>query len=253
VHIKELRQTSFGGITGHDQYSLLKSLCENTGTLLSIEPKGRDPYPARNVCGIWITSNESIALPIEAKDRRFLVYEAKAGAWDHGLELHILLHNQGGAELVGEWLYRRWDTMDQARRDALMGHAPMTAAKQDLIELSRHPFESWFEDEVARDPQIDKAAMPDVVPAQEVAERYARAPGAGGRFGNNGLSVGRIAGMLGQTDAVRLNLGRQVRLGPVGKVRLWAVRNADLYVNMTEAELRDLYLKTRGQQGGGSH
>jgi hypothetical protein len=130
------------------------------------------------VCGLWLTSNEAQPMPIELDDRRFLVFRSPAQPWpvQRYLDLGAWLKagDPSGYELVGEFLYRRWEGMDEARRQAVLTRAPSTEAKTELARSSRSPAAIWLENVILAEPPSPDA-LPDLVSAEGLVKVMAKA------------------------------------------------------------------------------
>jgi hypothetical protein len=238
---QELRQTTRGQATGHDQYQRLKEVTSDTDPWLAVNGKYERPSLARNVCALWLTSNEAAPLPIENDDRRFVVFRSPALPWPAQRYTDLGAWLKGGSpsgyELVGEYLYRRWEGMDEGRRRAVTSRPPSTEAKAELARSSRPGASIWLEDAILAEPP-DPSALPDVVSAETLVDAMARAVRS-----NQGLSpdtrvpsATQMGIYLREAKCQRLNQGRQVR--HKGRVyRLWSLRNHDVYTKMTADQL----------------
>jgi hypothetical protein len=238
---QELRQTTRGQATGHDQYQRLKEITSDTDPWLTVNGKYEKPGLAKNVCGLWLTSNEAQPMPIELDDRRFLVFRSPAQPWpvQRYLDLGAWLKagDPSGYELVGEFLYRRWEGMDEARRQAVLTRAPSTEAKTELARSSRSPAAIWLDEAILAEPP-DPDALPDVISAEEIVDAMARAV-----KNNRGLSpdtwvpgAAQMGSYLREAGCHRVNNGKQVR--HKGRVRrFWSLRNHDVYAGMATDQL----------------
>jgi hypothetical protein len=181
---QEIKQTGPGTTTGHDQYGKLKQFTSNSEQWLDMNGKYQRRETVANVCGLWLTSNETVPLPIERDDRRFLVFASPATPWpgqDYAA-LGTWLLTAGGVDLVGEFLWQRWETWCSAQARA-GGAGALTSSRADLARTHRAgPVGEWIEDMMARSaPPGDPQGMPDVVTAQDMVDAMARALRHGGR------------------------------------------------------------------------
>jgi hypothetical protein len=236
VVVSEVKQTTRGAPNGHDLYSKLKMYLQNTTDWVDCEKKGLAPYPARNVGCWYFSSNDYDALQLEKDDRRFLVIGSEAKPWpkpDYDALTQWL--DKGGRERVAEYLRQTWERMTAPRRLRLMGRAPMTRGKADLIDVSGNPIEEWLEDGITEAPG-SPGYWPDIVTAKSLHGRLVQTI----RDGTLGLaphlrapSVQRLSLMLQPVGAAKLNNGNPVRLRRGGRERFWAIRNRAKYVPYT--------------------
>jgi hypothetical protein len=240
---QELRQTTRGSQTGHDAYNLLKQITANTHPWLTSRGKYERPVLTANVCALWLTSNDPAPLPIELDDRRFVVFDSPARPWPgqryQDLADWLMAGAPGhrGYDRVGEFLYRRWASMDAPRRQAVLSKPPGTASKQNLARGSRSSAASWLEDAIATEPP-DPDALPDVVSAADMVDAMTKAV-----RNNRGLSpntwvpsVEQMATYMRKAGCQRLHGGEPVR--HKGRLRrLWSLRNHDVYTSMPPSQL----------------
>jgi hypothetical protein len=239
VLFSEMRQTTRGTLTPHDQMARLKTAFDPGKEWVPINPKLALQYIARNIVMGWLTSNEEAPLRLEEGDRRFLVLDRRCVVpWSKAAYARLArwLEHENGFALVAEWLFRRWETMSASRQQALIGTAPMTEAKAVMIEENEDPIDAWLRDVVeAECPDPD--ALPDVVSVECVIQRLLQAQQLGRfngmRVNTNAASVGR---RLAKVGAVKLNDGRQVRVKG-RQVRVWAVRNVAFYSALNPADI----------------
>ena len=137
IVVDELKMTSRGSSTPHDVYNNLKAWTARDHGTIWVNPKGRENYEVANRSGWSITSNEGVPLPLQEGDRRFMVIDTPRVPWPvEDYEAVVAWLDAGGDEMAVSWLHRRWDAMSAERRKALLGRAPMTSAKLDLIDAS---------------------------------------------------------------------------------------------------------------------
>jgi hypothetical protein len=255
VQFTETNSNTRGSLTSHDIMTILKALFDNTRGWITINPKFMSKYTSRNVVVGWFTSNEREPLRLQPGDRRFLVLdrnETKPLSPKIYADLHAWLTStsstNGAAAMTGtvrvaEFLYRRWERMDDARRKALFGTAPMTAAKQALLSRLKHPVQDWMERCIATDIS-DPLSFPDIVTVGYVHSRLFTAikTGAEGLPSGIGLpSLSQVGVYLKAAGAVPLNDGKQVRVKG-SQVVLWSVRNFGFYKTCPPADLAKLFM-----------
>ena len=255
VAVNELRQTTKGQLTPHDQANALK-LWDNTRETVVINEKFMKPYEARNVFALWVTSNERMPLKLDMDDRRFFVFDRYAQPVRHDLLRGYLDwwdRNQSdgrkGWELVYAWLLQRWETMDDYRQRALTGRAPMSDDKQALIAAAQDEVTSWMRSCIeARSPAPE--AWPDIVSSAYVHKRLTTAVREGDGLSTRSVvpSVDRVGRMLGDLGCKRLNGGQPIYVQ--GRLlRLWACRDHDLYLPLDPTQLAKTVEKMVGASG----
>lgn len=259
VQVPELRQTTRGAKTGHDQYQTLKALVDPGKRFLTANEKHQPRVMVRNVAALWLTSNDATPIPLADDDRRLLVVRStrlrkpqdfyqRLGLWlDTPAEIAPGVWASGTA-LVHEYLCRRWARLDAPRRLAVtVGGAPMTEDKEAMIADAADPLLDWLRTAMQVQPPAP-TAWPDIVTTEFVLSQIIRAI----RAQDEGLPprsrvpyLGRLGQMLREIEATPLDEGKQVRLADGRKVRLWAVRNTSRYVDLSPAELRDCFMGMR--------
>jgi hypothetical protein len=247
VVLPEVRRTTRGTTTDHDQYQRIKALCDPGKPLVRLNEKYQKPTQVRNVFVLVMTSNEDKPMSLPPDDRRIWVIEARDPGWDPAdYQDLVAWYDQsspwGGTAnvfAVGEWLIRRWDPNTMLTR--VLGHAPMTPEKARLIDLSRGDIHIWVE-ELLKRVTPDPLTLPDAFTASDVMARIEDAA----RTGGEGLSrwtpapgitaVGRILNALG---CARLNGGQTVPMPGGPMRRLWAKPGDRVFSAMSERELTD--------------
>ena len=251
VQVSETRQNTKGTLTGHDVMNVLKSVFDNSREWMTVNPKYGHKHIARNVVMGWFTSNDREPLRLEPGDRRFLVIDrdgTKPLSQDKYKQLHRWLvtsapgTNITGIMRVAEFLYRRWDRMDQPRKDVLMGTAPMTDDKRAMLSRLADPIEEWIRRSIARGPN-DPKRFPDIVTADYAHSRLETAVKLGGEGLPSRVGVPhviRIGHYLRAAGAVVLNDGKLVKVNGV-PVALWAVRDAVTYKMLPPSDLAKVF------------
>jgi Family of unknown function (DUF5906) len=236
VLVNELKQTSAGTATGRDQYTMLKTMTENTSPTVSVNQKNLREYQARNVAAFYVTSNEPDALALDDDDRRFVVAGstavklpgdayARLVAWLGGPDGH-------GTETVAAWLRQRWARLSAARRDALSGNAFSSASKREMI-LDADPVRAWMHE------QIEDGTWPDLMTGRDIDERFQQAVRVRAlRWAPKAASWGRLLRGLG---GGKVYGGEPVRLPGGARKRVWAVREPERFVRMGEPQIAMAY------------
>lgn len=246
IVVDELKMSTRGSISSHDVYNNIKAWTARDHGTIWINPKGRDNYEAANRSAWAITSNEGVPLALQEGDRRFMVIEVPRVPWpaeDYEEVLTWLM--DGGDEMVVSWLHRRWDAMSAARRKGLLGRAPDTEAKRDLIDASAEGIEGAVRLAIAGQ---HTPAWPDLMRLEDVIERL-RDPG----FTllpeqlRKQVSTQRVIPAFKMAGAVRLFGGEIVKHGD-RTMRLWCTRasKAHIYEGLGMGkELLDVYASQR--------
>ncbi len=126
-------------------YNNLKDLITNT--TIRLEKKGVDAILIDNCLNVFLTGNQVGIFKLDAGDRRFAVLECVE------CEPGYVANNSA-------YWDRRWDWVDNGGAEAIYGHllardlarfnpkgmAPMTSAKQDMVELTHSSIELWLTD-----------------------------------------------------------------------------------------------------------
>ena len=237
VLVAELKQTTRGSTSGHDQYNRLKALVDNTQPFIPINPKYAKPYSAKNTCAVFASSNERNAVAVDEDDRRAFVVVSDAAKWGavRYATLDWWMKELGGLELVAEWLRQRWDRMPAARRDALSRPAPATRGKRRMMAAGAGALGEW----VAQQIEDAGPSWPTIMSAEEV-QAAVQAAVDGGRAGlargTHVPAVDALGRVLAGLGAVRLAGGQPVRVAGVRR-RLWAVRNGAALINLGGAAI----------------
>lgn len=232
--ISEFGRNTKGTPTTKDLYHILKPITENTSQELRVRTLGMKPFRMPNIVASAITTNEVDGMPMDESDRRFAVFTPIAGMRrmpDEYATIRARLLGDDGARVV-EYYHQRYATMPQARRDVVLGHAPMTQAKQTMIQLGESRLEAWLRE------QFEDETFPDLMTWDDIEQRCERAYRKIGSV----PSARRAATILRKLGARQLYSGNTVRLkGQTKRQRLWAIRGWERFEGMTEKQLADVY------------
>lgn len=141
---------------GHSRYDILNKIKPFiTNNAINVHPKNVNPYTALNTTAYMATTNFMDALPVNDNDRRYFILKS---AWQSGEALREFLsdHPDYFKRLFGtlrrpgalrKWLmeYELHEEFDPKSR------APLTAARQEMIDLSKSEAQVTFEDAIADD------------------------------------------------------------------------------------------------------
>lgn len=240
VLVPELKQTTRGSVSGHDQYNRIKQYLGSVPEFLAIERKGLDVYQVPNL-GAWIfTSNEDVPLPIAADDRRLAVVSSRAKPraddW-YGLLVDWL--DAGGERLVLGYLRGLLDRLPLSVVHGLRGRAPRSSAKDRLIRASVDPVEEFLRD------RIEDNDWPDLLSGDEILSKI----GLAIKAGTQGLGVNthppsarKITSILRRLGAVQVHHGEKISLPDGSRRRLWALRDGERYLEMAPDDAARAYI-----------
>ena len=246
VQLAEMRRTTKGSMTDHDQYTILKRICDVGREWDIVNDKYEKMINVRNAFALVITSNEPRPLSLPEDDRRVFVVLAEDPGWPDTRYFNLAkwmdaLSPWGGtnAEAIVEWLIRFWD--EGMMLDEMQGHAPMSPDKLTLIERGAGPIDEWLRQTLGR-VLPDHLSLPDIFTAGDIVDRLSRAV----RQGGEGLSPHTAVPSADSMGHTLSRVGcRRLRNGDAlgaRKLRLWAKPNADVvYDTMSSADLLHAY------------
>lgn len=263
VMMPELRRTTRGLVTDHDQYQDLKVVLDAGKKFLSVNEKYREPVQVLNCVVMVFTSNEDRPLSLAPDDRRFWVIRVQdtaARGWTPTKHQHMATwrgadSGRGGTndDAVVEWLIRMWDP--DLMLGEVQGHAPMTWDKRVLINLGGGPVLAWLEERLdLKTP--NPLALHDLITAHELVDLAEAAL----RSGDQGLSrktsipgASTMGQLMARAGCRALNDGTPIPLSDGSRRRLWAHRDADpRYDAMDTGSLALAWDKQRNRRAGGA-
>lgn len=237
VQVNEMKQTTRGTSTANDQMNVIK-LWDSTRETVRIKNKYTKEYDARNIYGMWFSSNELVPLRLARHDRRLMVFNRHGAPLNKALvERYVtwmdaeVMGAFKGWQLAHAWLVQRWVSLPDYRIKVLQGHAPLTSGKTAMIDAAMDENEVWLRRVIDAQPP-SPLAVPDVVSAEMLVDKMSLTR----THKHNICSVTQMGQLLAKVGAVRLNGGMQVRVSGE-RVRLWAVRNAVDYEKMSPTSL----------------
>jgi Domain of unknown function (DUF3854)/Family of unknown function (DUF5906) len=219
----------------------LKSMI--TRQLLRLNPKYVPSYTVPDRINYYFTSNHPDSFFLEDDDRRFFIHEVTSSPlppqFYKNYERWMGKDDEIGPGIPALFAYLL--RMDLAGFDP-KGHAPVTAAKRDMIDGGRSDLASWVAmlrddpDTVLRfDNQILKF---DLWRAEDLLALYD--PSERGKVTANGMARElRRAGFTRPCGTIGCRTSQ-------GQVRLWAIRNEDKYSKTGPNELGIAYDAERG-------
>ncbi len=251
IVVNEMKMTTKGALTAHDQYNTLKTLVGPLPEWVQVERKGIDVYTIPNRAAWYFTTNEDAPIAMDEADRRFFVIECKRAAHRGPAfyeKIADWLGTLDGNFLVAEWLEQRGAAMPAARVKFLTGNAPMNKAKQDMIDLT--PMRGSPTARVAAWIGDWASACPDLVTAEDVKQEIAQAVKSGVsdlgqdmRVVPDARQLGVILAKLGWAKVAKSNVVPMPaeRGGPSVRRYVWAVRDVAKWENSTKGEIGAAY------------
>lgn len=223
-------------ITGDERRGMvdeLKSLITNEEMRVNI--KYVPEYSIRSCANYYFTSNNPDAFYLDETDRRFFIHEIVGDPlpeeWYTDVYDPWYKSDEGAAALLHYLL--QLDTSDFKP----MGRAPMTSAKEEMIENSRTVLGAWVHslrenpDKVLK---LGNAVMPQALYSTEELLKLFD-PEDKKRLGVRGMGVELKRARI--PKAAR-GLGCRTKHG---QIRLWAVRDPAKYVNLKPKEAGEAY------------
>jgi len=237
VMMPELRRTTRGMVTDHDQYQDLKVVLDPGKRFLSLNEKYHAPVQVLNCAVMVFTTNEDRPLSLAPDDRRFWVIRVQdtaAAGWTPTRHQQLanwraMDNGHGGTnnEAIVEWLIRMWDP--DLMLGEVQGHAPVTRDKRDLIHRAGGAMLEWLEDRLDSKPP-SPLALRDLITAHELVDLAEAAI----RSGDQGLprrtsipSAEAMGKLMAQAGCRKLNRGTPVLVASGDRRRIWAHRDAD--------------------------
>lgn len=220
---------SFGTRSTADK---LKPLTAPLPAYIEIEKKGINSYSIPNTFAMLFFSNNENAMQISDEDRRYFI--AWSNAKPRPSEYYGALaewYSAGGAEKVAGWLLARDLTGFKK-----CVRPPMTEQKRVMQALSKTQVEAWVAAHL-RDATGPLAC--DLICPAHLAEQLPA------NIGTKGLTPERMASVLRRAGLVKLRRVRLAGDGGMTQHTLYAARNAENYLEWSEAQLSETYARQR--------
>lgn len=208
-----------------------------TGTTLYINQKNIPVFEQPNLMNLLFTSNHPDAFHLDGNDRRMFVHAANVAP------LTAEFYEEYGAWINSE-------DGQAALMDHLMhvdltgfnphGHAPHTAARMEMIEMSKTDVERFAAD-VFTDDFVDNVIHAEVISLDELTDRF------------NNSTKGQRSNPTAMAKALRRCAAytRNRISTPAGRKMLISIRDHGSWVSADKAEWADEYEKGRiGRTGG---
>lgn len=209
-----------------------------TGTTLYINQKNIPVFEQPNLMNLLFTSNHPDAFHLDGNDRRMFVHAANVapltaefyreyGAWIDSVE--------GQAALMDHLMH-----VDLAGFNP-HGHAPHTAARMEMIEMSKTDVERFAAD-VFTDDFVDNVIHAEVISLDELTDRF------------NNSTKGQRSNPTAMAKALRRCAAyTRNRVSTIsGRKMLISIRRHDLWMTADKSEWADEYEKGRSGRTGGA-
>ena len=192
-----------------------------TGSTLYVNEKYQPAREVPNLLNFIFLSNHHDALFVDDADRRYFVWEIAADRLpDSDAKILADWRDNGGLGALLHFLQHHDISGFNPKAPA-----PMTAAKQQMVQDNRSDLETWLADLMASD--VAQVLGREVLSGHELANRYDQ------EMSRKGTSAKTMTGAAKRLGA--LARGNQVRVANGKKVRLIAITRADYWVKQPDA------------------
>lgn len=195
-----------------------------TSSSNAINTKNEPKFTQPNLIKYVFLSNHPDAVFLDDNDRRFFVVEVSQGRLpEQNAQEFVRWRDGGGREALLYFLLN----LDISNFNP-MAPAPMSSAKQEMIEDNKSDFERWFENILNN---INQTIGREICSAEEISSQYKTTMGSN-------CSSRTVTLHLKKLGIKRLS--KQAKL-PTGKrVRIYALASLRTYEAMTDKELGDI-------------
>ena len=190
-------------------------------------------YEQKNRFNFLFLTNHPDPIVIDDSDRRYCVLHSPSPPHPDGQTGYyapLFAWTDNNAPVLLHWMQSR-----DLRKFEPKAHAPMTAAKADLIKRSRPALDQWIEE------MVEGVRWPFHVDLIAPSDLTAALPG----FGLRGTSkdIGAAFQRLRFTELgyKRFGIGRDTS-GRAPQITLWAVRDGEKYGHMSTEQVRQLWV-----------
>ena len=187
-----------------------------TGTSVYINEKHQPAREVPNFLYFIFLSNHNDALFLDDQDRRYFVWEIAAARLPEPL-VHefVAWRNNGGLAALLHFL-KGYDTKHFDPKT----HAPMTAAKQQMVQDNRSDLETWLADLMTS--SVAEVVGREVVTAHELARRYDNDTNRRNTSAKAITGACKKLGAYARTNQVRIADGKKVRAMTIARPDYWA-------------------------------
>ena len=190
-----------------------------TGTAIHINEKFQPEREQPNLLNFIFLSNHHDAMFVNDHDRRFFVWEVTAGQLpSKQADAFVNWRDSGGLAALHHFLLN-YDISDFSPR----APAPMTAAKQQMVDDNRSDLESWLADVMASD--VSKMFGGEVASSEYLCSYYARTTLS--RKPSTKALVGacKRLGSYAFPSQIRLTSGRKLRALTLARHEFWKTQS----------------------------
>lgn len=174
--------------------------------------------PARevpNLMNFIFFSNHNDALFLDDQDRRFFVWEITAARLpEQMVQGFVAWRNDGGLAALLHFL-QSYDIKNFNPK----AHAPMTAAKQQMVQDNRSDLETWAADLLASN--IAQVIGREIVTAHDLAGRYDNETNRRNTSAKAVTGTCKKLGAYARPNQVRLSTGKKVRAMAIARPEYW--------------------------------
>ena len=227
-------------ITGDERRGMvdeLKGLITNEEMRINI--KYVPEYSIKSCANYYFTSNNPDAFFIDETDRRFFIHEITGDPlpeqWYTGTYDPWYKSEEGAAALMHYFMHLKLDGFNP------VGRAPMTRAKEEMIESSRSALANWvynFRQNPEKILQMGQTKLEYTLYSTEDLLRL---------FDPEGKSRVGVRGMAVELKRAKVNkaCGGMGCRTVHGQLRLWVVKGAEKYCTMQPRDVAQAYDKER--------
>ncbi len=195
-----------------------------TSSSNAINTKNEPKFTQPNLIKYVFLSNHPDAVFLDDSDRRFFVVEVAQGRLsDHEAKGYISWRDQDGRAALLHFLLNL-DIKDFNAKSP----APMSSAKQEMIDDNKSDFESWLEQIIVN---IYAIIGREIFSSEELANKYTQSSG-------NKCSSKTVSVQLSKKGIKRLK--KQAKLANGKRIRIYALTNRPKYEAKTDKELGDI-------------
>ena len=187
----------------------------------SINTKNEPKFTQPNLIKYVFLSNHPDAVFLEDNDRRFFVVSGAQGRLPDNEAKEFTSWRDNGGQAALLYFFLNFDLSDFNGK----APAPMSSAKQEMIDDNRSDFEGWLDHLLDN---IDSIIGREICSAEELVSRYTLSSG-------NKCSTKTAAIQLSKKDIKRLT--KQAKLTNGKRIRVYALVDHQKYEEKTDKEL----------------
>ncbi|MFA6312656.1 MAG: primase-helicase family protein [Sterolibacterium sp.] len=186
-----------------------------TGATVYFNEKYQPAREVKNLLNFIFLSNHNDALFVGDTDRRYFVWEITAGRLPDAIATEFVKwRDNGGLAGLLELLLRFNLSSFNPKAPA-----PMTAAKQQMVQDNRSDLETWLNDLMASD--VSAVLGREVVTGHELARRYDTDTSRRNTSAKAVTTACKKLGAYARSDQVRLKAGKKYRAMAIARAEFW--------------------------------